>query len=337
MRRIGLAIVLALGLALVPLAEAQRSGQSARVGFLIFGPPPNAEELAKSISTSWFWKEMKDLGWIYGQNIVAERRYGESADQLRAAAADLVRLKVDVVFTLSAGLAKILQLESKTIPIVVWGAGGDLVAGGLVANLARPGGNLTGVQVRNDDLVPKRLEFLKALLPKLSRVALLQEDVFTASVIPQIVALYEQKAAAAARSLGLTIHRVIVHRPDELAVAFRDMTDTRDQGLLILTTPFFNAHLKEIVELAAKHGIVAVYEHEGFVQAGGLMSYGGNPGEYHRRSVALVDKILRGAKPGDLPVEQPTKFDLVFNMKTAEALRLTIPQTLLLQADKVIE
>ena len=170
MRRIGLAVVLALGLALVPLAEAQRSGRPARMGMLIFGPPPNAEELARNISTSWFWQEMKDLGWIYGQNIVAERRYGESADQLRAAAADLVRLKVDVLFTQSAGLAKILQLESKTIPIVVWAAGGDLVAGGLVANLARPGGNLTGVQIRNGDLVPKRLEFLKALVPNLSRV-----------------------------------------------------------------------------------------------------------------------------------------------------------------------
>jgi putative ABC transport system substrate-binding protein len=278
---------------------------------------------------------MKDLGWVYGQNIVAERRYGESLDQLRAGAADLVQLKVDVLFAQSAGLAKILQLESKTIPIVVT-AGGDLVASGLVANLARPGGNLAGVQYRNDDLVPKRLEFLKALVPDLSRVAFLQEDVFTRSVVPQLIALHEQQAVAAAQTLGLIMHHVIVQRPDEFPAAFRGMAATRE-GLLVLTTPFFNVHLKEIVELAAKHGIVAVYEHEGFVQAGGLMSYGANSREMYRSGAALVDKILKGAKPGDLPIEQPKKFDLVINMKPAKALRLTIPQMLLLQADKVIE
>jgi putative ABC transport system substrate-binding protein len=321
----------------VPLmVEAQRSGQPARMGTLVFGPPPNEEELAL-VPRNFFWSAMKELGWIYGQNIVVERRYGESLDQLRAAAADLVRLKVDVLFTQSAGLAKILQLESKTIPIVVWAAGGDLVAAGLVANLARPGGNLTGVQISAGDLVPKRLEFLKALVPNLSRVAFLQEDVFTRSVVPQIVAQYEEQAATAAQTLGLKIHRVIVHRPDEFPAAFRDMANTRDQGLLVLTTPFINVHLKEIVELAAKQGIVAVYEHAGFVEAGGLMSYGGNSRERTRRAAFLVDKILKGAKPGDLPVEEQMKFDLVINMKTAKALRLTIPQTFLLQADKVIE
>jgi len=336
MRVIGLAVVLVV-MFLAPLAaEAQSAGKTARIGILRFGPVESPEEQARQ-STGLFWQAMKDLGWVYGQNIVVDRRYGESLDQLRAAAADLVRLKVDVLLCTSAGFAKLLQLETRTIPIVVVGSGGDLVAAGLVANLARPGGNLTGVQIRNDDLVPKRLEFLKALVPNLSRVAFLQEDVFTRSVVPQIVAQYEEQAATAARTLGLKIHRVIVHRADELPAAFRDMTDTRDQGLLVLTTPFINVHLKEIVALAAKHGIVAVYEHEGFVRAGGLMSYGGNTREYRRRSAALVDKILRGAKPGDLPIEQPTKFDLVINMKTAKALRLPIPQTFLLQADKVIE
>jgi len=182
-----------------------------------------------------------------------------------------------------------------------------------------------GLQIRNDDLVPKRLEFLKALVPNLSRVASLQEDAITTVVVPQMVALYQQQAAAAASTLGLKIHRVIVHRPDEFPAAFRDMTNTRDQGLMIFGTPFFGPHqVKEIVELAAKHSIVAIYENKFCVEAGGLMSYGGTFLERYRSAAALFDKILKGAKPGDLPVEQPTKFDLVINMKTAKALRTPV-------------
>src|SRR5215831_16962371 len=259
MRVIGLAVVLVV-MFLAPLAaEAQSAGKTARIGILRFGPVESPEEQARQ-STGLFWQAMKDLGWVYGQNIVVDRRYGESLDQLRAAAADLVRLKVDVLLCTSAGFAKLLQLETRTIPIVVVGSGGDLVAAGLVVNLARPGGNLTGVQVRNDDLVPKRLEFLKALVPNLSRVAYLRQDVTTSVIIPELVALYEQQAAAAAHTLGLKIHRVIVHRPDEFPAAFRDMTNTRDQGLMILGSPFFDQHqIKEIVALAAQHSIVAIY------------------------------------------------------------------------------
>ena len=180
------------GLVAAPLAAAaQQPGKTARVGQLLVGPAPSPEELARVTSTSPFWLAMKELGWVEGQNLVVERRFGESADQLRAAATDLVRLKVDVLFVSSASLAKMLQLETKIIPIVVGGAGGDLVAGGLVASLARPGGNLTGIQIRNDDLVPKKLEFLKALVPNLSRLAFLQEDV-TLSGFPQMLALYDQ-------------------------------------------------------------------------------------------------------------------------------------------------
>jgi putative ABC transport system substrate-binding protein len=328
---------MSVSLLAAPLAaEAQRSGQPARVGTLLVGPPLSPEELAKFISTSPFWLAMKDLGWVSGQSVVAERRYGESADQLRAAAADLVRLKVDVLFVGSAGLAKILQLETKTIPIVVGGAGGDLVAGGLVASLARPGGNLTGVQIRNDDLTPKLVEFLKTLVPNLSRFAYLQEDV-TLSAVPQMVALYDQQAAAAARTLGLKVHHVIVHRPGEFTTAFLGMTENRDQGLLVMSTPFFVVHRKEIVELAARHRIVAIYESPSFVEAGGLMSYSANRPEIARRGAVFVDKILRGAKPGDLPIEQAAKFELVVNLKAAKALGLTIPPSLLGRADRVIE
>jgi putative tryptophan/tyrosine transport system substrate-binding protein len=232
MRLIGLVFALVLGLTVVPLAvEAQPSGKTARMGSLVFGPSPSPEEL-RLMSTSLFWQAMKDLGWIYGQNIVVERRFGESADQLRAGAADLVRLKVDVLFAPSAGLAKLLQLETKTIPIVVVGAGSDLVEAGMVASLARPGGNLTGVQVRHVDLIPKKLELLQALIPKLSRIAFLKEDV-SVSLVDQ----YDQELGAAARTLSLKVHPVTVHGPGEFADAFLGITKNRDQGLLVLASP----------------------------------------------------------------------------------------------------
>jgi len=175
----------AAGLVATPLAvHAQKSERSARVGILNIGPRPSPPELAKSIATNRFWLSMRQLGWIDGQNMVVERRFGETADQLQKGAADLVRLKVDVLFVGSAGLAKLVQRETKTIPIVVGRAEGDLVAAGLVASLARPGGNITGSQVLSDELVPKRLELLKALVPNVSRVALLLEDV-TSAALPE--------------------------------------------------------------------------------------------------------------------------------------------------------
>jgi putative ABC transport system substrate-binding protein len=328
---------LAGGLLVAPLAaQAQQSEKMARVGILGVGPAPSPEELAKSVSTNPLWLSMRQLGWVDGQNMVVERRFGESADQLRAGAADLVRLKVDVLFVGGAGLAKILQLETKTIPIVVSAAGGDLVAAGLVDSLARPGGNITGLQSFSYDLVPKRLELLKALVPNLSMVAFLQEDV-TLSTVPQLRVRYDQQAAIAARTLGIELHTFIVHRAGEFAAAFRGMMKNRDQGVLVMSTPFTFVHRREIVDLAAVHRIAAVYEFHLFVEPGGLMSYGVNIPEMSRRGAVYVDKILRGAKPGDLPIEQPTKFELAINLKTAKALGLTIPQSLLSRADQVIQ
>jgi len=321
----------------VPLAaEAQKSEKMARVGILGIGPAPSPQELAKSVSTNPLWLSMRQLGWVDGQNMVVERRFGESADQLRTGAADLVRLKVDVLFVGSAGLAKILQLETKTIPIVVGRAEGDLVAAGLVDSLAKPGGNITGSQLLSDDLTPKRLELLKALVPNLSKVAFLQEDV-TLSALPQIGARYDQQAAIGARALGIELHTFIVHRAGEFAAAFRGMVKNRDQGVLVVASPFMFVHRKAIIDLAAAHRIAAVYELQVFVEPGGLMSYGVNIPEMSRRAAVYLDKILKGAKPADLPVEQPTKFDLVINLKTAKALGLTIPQSLLLRADEVIQ
>jgi putative ABC transport system substrate-binding protein len=279
---------------------------------------------------------MRQLGWVDGRNMIVERRFGESADQLRTGAADLVRRKVDVLFVASAGLAKILQLETKTIPIVVGRAEGDLVAAGLVDSLARPGGNITGSQILNDDLVPKRLELLKALVPNLSKAALLQEDV-TTSALPQISARYDQQAAIAARTLGIEIHTFIVHRAGDLAAAFLGMMKNHDQGVLVTSANFMFVHRKAVIDLAAAHRIAAVYELQVFVEPGGLMSYGVNVSEMQRRAAVYVDRILKGAKPADLPIEQPTTFELVINLKTAKALGLTIPQSLLLRADQVIE
>jgi putative tryptophan/tyrosine transport system substrate-binding protein len=308
------------GLLAAPLAAgAQKSEKMARVGVLGVGPTPSPEELAKSVSTNPFWLSMRQLGWVDGQNLVVERRFGESADQLRRGAADLLRLKVDVLFVRDAVQAKILQLETKTIPIVVGSAEGDLVAGGLVDSLARPGGNITGSQILNDDLIPKRLELLRALVPTLPKVAFFQEDV-TLSAVPQTRARYDQRAAIAARTLGIELHTFLVRRAEEFGAAFRGMRKNHDQGVLVATSAFMFVHRQAIVDLAAAHRIPAIYDLQNFVEPGGLMSYGVNTAEMERRAAVYVDKILKGAKPADLPVEQPTKFELVLNLKTAKAL-----------------
>jgi putative tryptophan/tyrosine transport system substrate-binding protein len=335
-RRMFLAGTGAVLLAAPLAAEAQKSEKMARVGILGIGPAPSPQELAKSVSTNPFWLSMRQLGWVDGQNMVVERRFGESADQLHTGAADLVRLKVDVLFVSSAGLAKILQLETKTIPIVVGRADENLVAAGLVDSLARPGGNITGSQLLNDDLIPKRLELLKALVPNLSKVALLREDV-TTSALPQTRARYGEEVAIAARSLGIEVHTFIVRRAGDLAAAFLGMKKNHDQGVVVTSAAFMFVHRKAVIDLAAAHRIAAIYELQVFVEPGGLMSYGVNVSEMQRRAAVYVDRILKGAKPADLPVEQPTKFELVINLKTAKALGLTIPQSLLLRADEVIQ
>src|SRR6266542_2243513 len=223
---------------------------------------------------------LKELGWVEGQNLVVESRGGESADQLRAAAADLVRLQVDVIVTTGAGLAKTVQLETKTIPIVVQN-GANLVAAGLVASLARPGGNVTGVQILSEDLISKRLDLLKAIVPNLSMIAFLGEDV-TNSAVPELLAGYVQQAAAAAKALGMKFHPLIVHRSEDIAPAFLDMTKNGDQALLAMATFFLYLHRGEIVRLAAKHGIATIYEFQLYPEIGGLMSYGVYDSEVRR-------------------------------------------------------
>ena len=325
------------GLLVAPLATvAQKSEKIARVGILGIGPAPGPQELAKSVATNPFWLSMRQLGWVDGKNMVVERRFGETTDQLRRGAADLVRLKVDVLFVSSAGLAKLLQLETKTIPIVVGRADEDLVAAGLVESLAKPGGNITGSQLLNDDLVPKRLELLKAVVSNLSRAAILREDV-TTSLLPGMGPRSDEQIALAARNLGIEIHTFTVRKAEDLEVAFLGMRKNRDQAVAVMSPAFMFKHRKAVLELAAAHGIPAIYELANFVEPGGLMSYGVNVAEMEQRAAVYVDRILKGAKPANLPVEQPTKFELIINLKTAKALGLTIPPSLLARADQVIE
>ncbi len=327
-RRTFLAATGAVLLAAPLAAEAQQAGKVARVGIALFGPTPTPEEIAKGAGANPFWLGMKELGWVEGQNMVVERRWGESLDQRRAAIVALVRLHVDVLIAFSLLWAKIAQQETRIIPTVAI-VGGDLVASGLVPRLARPGGNLTGLQVLAEDLVPKQLELLKMILPNLSRIASL--------AVPDMGDRYAQQAAMGAQTLRLDLHPFIVRQRGEIATVFREMTKNGDQGLVVFPSPSASLYRKDIIDLAAKHRLATIYPDQSYVQADGLMSYGVNYPTVYRRAAVYVDKILRGAKPGDLPIEQPTKFELVINLKTAKALGLTIPPSLLGRADEVIK
>ena len=296
------------------VAKAQQGERIARVGFLYFGPSLSREE-----QESWgpFWPTMKDLGWVYGKNIVAERRYGETLEQLHAAAAQLARLKVEIVLVRSVGLARIAQEENPRTPIVVGEAGVDLVAVGLAASLARPGGNVTGIQVLNDELTAKRLEFLKMLVPNLSRVGWLRDDV-TWAAAPVTGTRYGELAAAAARAQGVAPHFLVVHDPAELPAAL-------------------SRHGPELAAAAIAKRLPTISLFREHATGGCLMSYGPSLADGYRRLGSLAGRILKGAKPADLPIEQPTKFELVINLKTAKALGLTIPPALLARADEVIQ
>ena len=319
-------------------ADAQQPGKVYRIGTLRPGPSPSPTQIAERRRNALpFVSVLKELGWLEGKNLVYEHRYGESADQLKAAAAELVRLKVDVLLADSCGLAKILRDQTSTIPIVVGGCGFDMVTFGLAASLARPGGNVTGVQIFSSDLIGKRIQLLKELLPSLSRVATLFENLTLPGVSPTSRDSYNVAADVAARTVGINRDSFVVGSPDDFPTVFRGMREKGDQALLLFNTPFMTANRRQILDLAATHRIAAMYEQKVWVEAGGLMSYGPNMSAVARRSAVYVDKILKGAKAADLPVEQPTTFELMINLKTAKALVLTSPPSLLARAEQVIE
>ena len=318
---------LAGGFFAAPLAaEAQQPPKTARIGFMSLssGPTPTMD-----ISPG-----LRELGWIEGQNTAIEYRWAANReDQLPALAAELVRLKVDVIVTSSTPAAQAAKRATTTIPIVMTFVA-DPVGSGLVASLARPGGNITGLTTLARGLVAKRLELLKAVVPGSTRMAVLwQPGALGERAMRDMV----EETQAAGRTLGLQLQFVEARRPDDVEQAFTAMREARVAGLLVFPNPMLFEARSNIAAHAATSRLPTVYPWREAASAGGLMSYATNFPDMYRRAATYVDKILKGAKPADLPVEEPTKFELVINLKTARALGLTIPPALLLRADQVIE
>jgi putative ABC transport system substrate-binding protein len=318
---------LASGLLAAPLtAGAQTPTKVPRIGFL---SSLSSTETTGSFES--FRQGLRELGYVEGQNITIEYRYAERRpERLPALAAELVRLKVDVIVTGGPPAPEAAKQATSTIPIV-FALSGDPVAEGLVASLARPGGNITGLTNIAAELVGKQLELLKEVAPKVTRVAILQNP-GNQGHPPQL-----RQAEGAARSLGVQLHIVQAGSPTEIDAAFAAMRSQRAGGVLVLRDPLFFAQRTKVVALAAQSRLPAVYGQREAAAAGGLMAYGASGSVLFQRAATYVDKILKGAKPAELPVEQPTKFELVVNLKTAKALGLTIPPSLLQRADEVIQ
>jgi putative ABC transport system substrate-binding protein len=325
-RGIALACALALGLSFTPLAAAaQPATRLPRVGYLTSGSPP-----ARTIGA--FRQGLRDLGWSEGQNIAVDYRFAEGRqDRLADLAADLVRLRVDVIVAGGTVASTAAKSATRTIPIVMIGAG-DPVNLGLVASLARPGGNVTGSSFTSDlEMYGKALELLKETLPKVRRVAVLSNPANPST--PLVVA----RVKAAARSLGVQLQTLDVREPDELDRAFAGMARERAGALFVVSDAMFSLNRARLADLVARHRLPSMHGFREFVEAGGLMSYGPSLDALFRRAAFFVDRILKGAQPADLPVEQPATFELVVNLATARALGLTIPRSVLLRADQVIE
>ena len=327
MRLIELAIVFVLNLTLGPLAlEAQPTAKIARIGYLAI------DQAASPHLPEAFLQELRDLGYIEGRNLVIEYRSAEGkSEQLPALAAELVALKVDVIVAPSTVAAQAAKQATRTLPIV---SVAIPVTSGLVTSLARPGGNVTGLSFFSPELVGKCLEQLKLAVPAVSRIAALWQPGGQGEPTEKEML---KAAEVAARALGVRLQFVEARGPENFDRAFSEMTRARAGALTVLPSNMFISERRRLVDLAAKNRLPAVYPWREFVDAGGLMSYGLNVADLFRRAATYVDKILKGAKPADLPVEQPTKFELVINLKTAKVLGLTIPQPLQQRADQMIE
>ncbi|MSQ62241.1 MAG: ABC transporter substrate-binding protein [Betaproteobacteria bacterium] len=308
---------------------AQQPGKIWRVGFLA----PLARPA--SIDSHWFGgfvQGMRELGYVEGRNLIIEWRFAENKpERLPGLAAELVQLNLDVLVGVAVESAQAFQKLTATMPIVS-ASGGDPVAAGLVQSLARPGGNITGLTTITGDLVAKRLEMLLAMVPKLSRVAVLIRDRASAAGSRNLASVQ-----AAGKQRGATILPVQAHTPQEIDAAFASMCQQKAGALLVFLNPFFEERRSQIAELTAKYPLPSMTADRMYVEAGCLMSYGASLTDMYLRCATYVDRIFKGAKPADLPVEQPTKFELVINRKTAKALGLTIPQSLLISADRVLD
>jgi putative tryptophan/tyrosine transport system substrate-binding protein len=303
--------------------DAQQQAKVSRIGFL------GARSAASGTGLARLRQELRALGYVEGKNIVFDSRYADNQlDRLPALADELVRIKVDVLVAADTPEALAAKNATKTIP-TGFVIGGDPVTAGLVDSLARPGGNITGFTMIATVLAGKRLELLKEIIPKLSRVVVLWD--------PQDRGSMQQwkESQLAARELGLQIHSIEVSSANDLDSAFKEATKAGNTALAVTQSPLMGQ--QRISDLATKNRLPAIYDQRNFVDSGGLMSYGVDRTEPYRRVASMVDKILKGAKPADLPVEQPTKFELVINLKTTKQIGLTIPPHVLARADKVIK
>jgi putative ABC transport system substrate-binding protein len=308
-----------------PAAQAQQPKKVPRIGYLGAVSPS-----AVSARTEAFRQGLRELGYVEGKNIVIEWRSSEGKqDRLPSLVAELVRLKVDVIITAGPQSTRAAKEATVTIPIVMAQAN-DPLGNGFVANLARPGGNITGLSTLAPEISGKQLELLKEIVPRLSRVA-----VFGNSTTPGTAqALREVEVAAGV--FGVKLQYLDVRGPKDIETVFRAAGKGRADAVLVLTSFVFNPYRTEIADLAVKHRLPAIYSTPEFVEDGGLMTYSVSITDLFRRAATYVDKILKGAKPADLPVEQPTKFELVINLKAAKAIGLTIPPNVLARADRVI-
>jgi putative ABC transport system substrate-binding protein len=320
----------AIFLALCVSAEAQQQTKIPRIGELIFRP---ASTLDLGTGRELFRRSLRELGYIEGKNTTYETRSAEgNVDRFPALAEELVRLKVDVIVTASTVGALAAKKATRTIPIVFYSARSDPVATGLVDSLARPGGNITGFTDISAALAGKRLELLKETIPKLSRVAVLWNPQIRGGSTQQW-----KESQLPARELALQLYSMEVSSAAKFEGAFQEAIKARSDALAVTESPLTVSNLKQIADLATKHRLPAIYPRGEFVENGGLMSYGADRTEVFRRVASMIDKILKGTKPSDIPVEQPTKFEFVINLKTAKALNLTIPQSVLFRADRVIK
>jgi putative tryptophan/tyrosine transport system substrate-binding protein len=326
MRRRLLIALAASALAVPFVSVAQSQGRTWRIGML-----ETVSTELNGANLDAFRKGLLELGYVEGRNLIIEYRSADGrSERFAALATELVGLKVDLIVTRGTPAAVAAKNATRTIPVVMANAG-DPVDSGLVTSLARPGGNVTGLSSLTVPLEAKRFGLLRELVPGITRIAALYNMSSPANP-PQW-----KEIETAARSLSIQPQLLDVRRPEDLAPAFDAATRQRADGLIVGQEGLFQANRKLIAELAAKHRLPAIYRSMEFIEAGGLMAYGPSYPDLYRRAATYVDKILKGAKPGDLPVEQPTKFELIINLKTAKALGLTIPQSLLLRADEVIQ
>jgi ABC-type uncharacterized transport system substrate-binding protein len=313
---------------LVPgtFAEAQQPTKIPRIGFLATVSPSTISSRVDS-----FRQGLRELGYVEGKNIVIEWRYGDGKlDRLPALAAELVRLKVDVIVTAAPPVTRAAKQATVTISIVM-AFDDDPVGSGFVASLNRPGGNITGLSTQSPEISGKQLEFLREIVPKLSRVGVLGD--VTRPGVPQ--ALREINVVADA--FRVQVQYLEVRGPKDIETAFRAATKERADALIVLGSPVLRSQQKQVVDLAVKSRLPATYSVPEFVEDGGLMTYGVNINDLYRRAATYVDKILKGRKPADLPVEQPKKFEFIINLKAAKQIGLTIPPNVLARADRVIK